>query len=91
MTEKTPNDQTVDQFYTSIDGKVWPEETWVTEDGRHILVKDLEPEHARNIIRMILRNQRIQLEQYEQLLASLELIWAQAEAEEAGNSGHLLN
>jgi hypothetical protein len=86
--EKTPDDLTVEQFYTSLDGKVWPEETWITEDGRKILVRDLEPEHARNIIRMILRNERIQTAEYNQMIAALEMIFAQSEREE---TGRLLN
>lgn len=87
-TDKTPDDLTVDQFYTAFDGTVWPEETWITEDGRRILVKDLSADHARNIVRMIIRNDRIMNEQHAQLLAALEAVFAQHEREE---TGQLLN
>jgi hypothetical protein len=87
-TDKTPDDLTVEQFYTAHDGTVWPEETWVTEDGRKILVKDLSADHARNIVRMIIRNDRILNEQHKQMLAALEAVFAQAEREE---TGQLLN
>lgn len=88
MTKETRNDLTIDQFYTSLDGKVWPEETWITEDGREILVKNLEPEHAKNIIRMVIRNQRENEREYQQMIAALEMIFAQNEREE---SGQMLN
>ncbi len=87
-TEKTIDDQTVDQFYVAVDGTVWPEETWVTKDGRKILVKDLEVDHLRNIVRMNIRNDRTQMEEYRQMLTALELVFAQAEREV---SGQLLN
>jgi len=88
--EKTQslNDQQVDQFYTDRDGKVWPEEIWETEDGRKILVKDLEMEHARNIIRMILRTDRQYAQLQEAMRTAIETLYAQAEREE---SGQLLN
>lgn len=35
------------------------DEVWVTQDGRHIQVQDLDLSHARSIIRMMLRAQRI--------------------------------
>lgn len=34
------------------------DETWVTEDGTEILVGDLTEDHAKNILRMILKDQR---------------------------------
>lgn len=85
---KKIDDQQVDQFYTDVDGSVWPEETWETFDGRKILVKDLEPEHAKNIIRMILRCDRIQNLQYREMMKVLETLFAQVEKE---NSNQLLN
>lgn len=36
-----------------------PDEVWVSEDGRRIPVSELEPEHARNIVRMVLRARRL--------------------------------
>lgn len=44
--------------YVAHDGKSYPDEVWFTEDQRMILVQDLEPEHARNILRMMLRQER---------------------------------
>ncbi len=44
--------------YTSIDGKEYPDEVWMTQDERFFLIQDLEPEHCRNILRMILRQER---------------------------------
>lgn len=88
MNTKTADDLTVEQFYTDINGNVWPEETWITQDNRKILVKDLEVDHLKNIVRMIIRNDRTQLEQYTQMLEALELVFAQVEREE---SGRLLN
>lgn len=44
--------------YTAFDGKVWPDEVWRTEDGRLLQIQDIEPEHCRNILRMMLRQER---------------------------------
>lgn len=44
--------------YTSLDGKSYPDEVWVTKEGDMKLIQDLEPEHARNILRMLLRQER---------------------------------
>ena len=44
--------------YTSLDGKEWPDEVWRTEDGRLLQIQDIEPEHCRNILRMMLRQER---------------------------------
>lgn len=40
------------------DGKEYPDELWRAEDGKLWLVQDLEPDHCKNILRMILRRQR---------------------------------
>jgi hypothetical protein len=40
------------------DGNEQIDEVWMKADGTLIVVQDLEPEHAKNIIRMILRNER---------------------------------
>jgi hypothetical protein len=46
--------------YTAHDGKVYPDEIWVTVDGEAVFIQDLEPEHARNVIRRIIReNEKI--------------------------------
>ena len=44
--------------YTAQDGKEFYDEVWTTREGEMKLIQDLEPEHARNIIRMILRKDR---------------------------------
>ena len=44
--------------YTALDGKEFFDEVWTTEKGEIKLIQDLEPEHARNILRMILRKER---------------------------------
>lgn len=44
--------------YVSHTGETHPDEVWVTIDNKMILVQDLEAEHARNIIRMMLRQER---------------------------------
>jgi len=44
--------------YTAYDGKEWPDEVWRTEDGRLLQIQDIEPEHCRNILRMMLRQER---------------------------------
>lgn len=44
--------------YTAFDGQEFPDEIWIAEDGRINLVQDLEEGHVRNILRMILRQER---------------------------------
>jgi hypothetical protein len=44
--------------YTSFDGKEFTDEVWTKEDGTMIACQDLDPEHAKNIIRMYLRQTR---------------------------------
>lgn len=55
------------KYYVAQDGKTFPDETWITQDGKSIQVQDLEVEHLRNIIRMIIRNSR----KYEDTLRDL--------------------
>lgn len=44
--------------YTAQDGEVFPEEIWFTEAGEMLQVQDISVEHCRNIVRMIIRNER---------------------------------
>lgn len=44
--------------YIAFDGAEYPDEAWVTEDGRMLLIQDLSEDHAKNIIRMIIRQDR---------------------------------
>jgi hypothetical protein len=64
--------------YTAFDGKVFPDEVWITEDDRMLLIQDIEPEHCRNILRMMLRQEREARAALdgltERLLESLELV-----------------
>jgi hypothetical protein len=46
------------KMYTAQDGKEYRDEVWTTIEGEMKLIQDLEPEHARNVLRMILRNER---------------------------------
>jgi len=57
--------------YTSHDGNVHPDEVWVTKDGDLLLIQDIEAEHARNIIRMMLRQERTMKEKLSSLMDSI--------------------
>lgn len=57
------------KMYTAQDGKEYPDEVWMTIDGEMKLIQDLEPEHARNIIRMMLRNERERAQEFKDLFA----------------------
>ena len=60
--------------FTSIDGKEHIDEVWIKEDGTMIHCQDLEPEPAKNIIRMILRSKRAEAE----VLANMTLAMEEA-------------
>lgn len=36
----------------------YPDETWVTLDGRHLLVGEMDEAHVRNALRLVLRRRR---------------------------------
>ena len=59
------------KMYTAMDGREFRDEIWKTEDGRLILVQDLEVEHCRNVLRMLLRQEREQAEVVEMLKRKL--------------------
>lgn len=40
------------------------DEVWTTRDGREIPVRDLQDEHCRNILRMLLRKRRERMAVY---------------------------
>jgi hypothetical protein len=46
------------KMYTAQDGQSFPDEIWTTKEGEIKCIQDLEPEHARNVLRMVLRNER---------------------------------
>lgn len=58
--------------YTAQDGKQYTDEAWVTKEGDVIAVQDLSEAHAKNIIRMMLRQQREQAIFKEQFLRRLQ-------------------
>jgi hypothetical protein len=64
------------KMFTSFDGKEYVDEVWTKEDGTMISCQDLEPEHAKNIIRMMLRNERecrrVEQEIMEQLQTAMQ-------------------
>jgi hypothetical protein len=53
--------------YIAVDGKTFPDEVWMTKEGKMILVQDLSPDHLRNILRMKIRRER-------EMTAALDLI-----------------
>lgn len=46
--------------YTAHDGNSFPDEIWTTEQGEMKCIQDLDPEHAKNVLRMMLRQEREQ-------------------------------
>jgi hypothetical protein len=44
--------------YTTYDDKVFPDEVWITEAGEMLHIQDLSEDHAKNVIRMMLRQDR---------------------------------
>lgn len=44
--------------YLAHDGKEFKDEIWITEAGDMLQIQDISAEHCRNVIRMILRNER---------------------------------
>ncbi len=60
------------KLYTAHDGKEYPDEVWMTRDERFFLVQDLEPEHCRNILRMILLQDRLETDVIKELTKNLD-------------------
>jgi hypothetical protein len=56
-----------DKTYIAQDGKVYPDEVWITKDGEMLFIQDLSEEHAKNIIRMIMRQERAMIIEEEKL------------------------
>lgn len=50
------------------------DEIWTTRDGRKIAVGDMDEQHVRNTLRMILRNRRRMQERVEKRPALLHLV-----------------
>ncbi len=55
------------KMYVAQDGKEYRDEVWTTKEGKMILIQDLETEHAKNIIRMMLRQEREAKQQLDSL------------------------
>ena len=54
--------------YKTYDNKVETDEVWSTENGTLIAIQDLSGEHARNVLRMLIKNSCLQQEKlYEAL------------------------
>ena len=46
------------KMYTAQDGKEYHDEVWVTQEGKLVQVQDLTEAHCRNVLRMLLRQER---------------------------------
>jgi hypothetical protein len=72
--------------YTTYDGKEYSDEVWTKEDGTMIACQDLELEHAKNIIRMMLRQDRerraMEAQLYEQMQSALSSLVVEDDDEE---------
>jgi hypothetical protein len=62
--------------YTAQDGRTFPDEIWTTKEGEMKLVQDLEPEHLRNVLRMILRQERESRKSLEGILEQIVDEWS---------------
>lgn len=58
--------------YTDHSGIERMDEAWVTEQGDMKMVQDLEPEHVRNILRMVIRQTRETQSIIENLMSKVE-------------------
>lgn len=63
---------TEQKYYVAQDGKTFPDEIWTTKEGDLINIQDLSEEHAKNIIRMMLRNNREYINKLDNLYKILE-------------------
>jgi hypothetical protein len=66
------------QMYTALDGKEYVDEVWTMQDGTMIVCQDLEVGHAKNIIRMMLRNERERRRVEQEMMDSLTQAMQQA-------------
>lgn len=56
--------------YTAHDGKSYTDEVWLTDAGDLMLVQDLTEDHAKNVLRMLLRKERAAFELVSSLMSS---------------------
>jgi hypothetical protein len=62
------------KMYRLSTGKEVVDEVWTKEDGTMIVCQDLEPNHAKNIIRMMLRNKRKRHKEDQEILEQLHTV-----------------
>lgn len=62
------------------------DETWRTQDGRAIRVMDMEEDHVRAVLNMILRNRRKRLE-LKRALKAID-VWAEESLSDDAKWGH---
>jgi hypothetical protein len=75
--------------YTAADGQEFPDEVWTTHDGEMKLIQDLGPEHAKNIIRMMIRRQKAAYERMESFSEEIAqgILDALEQARDGGSEG----
>jgi hypothetical protein len=82
--------------YTTTEGNTFPDEIWTNKEGEMIHIQDLSPEHARNIIRLIIRNGRERRAMMEEVLGQVlgnlqEDSTEETEEPVSESSGHTLH
>lgn len=73
--------------YVAQDGKTFPDEIWITAENEMINVQDLEPAHALNILRLLLRNERKRME----LIQAVQLSMMESQSSPDGNDASIWN
>lgn len=48
------------KLYKAHDGKEFHDEIWVNQEGMMVCIQDMDAEHAKNALRLLLRNEREQ-------------------------------
>ena len=79
--------------YITYDNKEFTDEVWMTEKEELICIQDLTEAHAKNIIRMMLRNQRQAQQTAAAMLESLSAIAGalESDADEIESNNHVLH
>lgn len=57
--------------YTAQDGKEFLDEVWTNKEGEMMFIQDMETEHVRNVVRMLLRNNRRVIEDMDKTIKSM--------------------
>ncbi len=60
------------KYFKTHDDKEFPDEIWTTKEGQMMCVQDLEPEHARNVLRMLLRQDREKSAMMQQIMETIQ-------------------